>query len=786
MSKIKGFYRHAVENIRKTRQNNIKTLDLKHLNLSSLPPSTFSVSDLEGLQLFRNRLSELPPEIGQLKKLIDLEAEFNQIDKLPRELGDLIELRYLYLKGNKISRLPNEIGKLGKLERLFLNDNEITSLPAEMTNLSNLQVLDLRNNYLNIPPEILENRTNPNSIISYYFNTASIPNDEKTPLRAAKLLLVGQGSVGKTSVVNRLVKNIFNPDENKTDGINITRWKTLDSKYDLNVWDFGGQEIMHATHQFFLTRRAIYLLVIDVRLDEVGNRLDYWLKTIESFGGESPIIIVGNKYDQQPLDLNETGIRAKHPTVTAIIETSCLSGEGIDNLIQEITKTVERLPHVNDTVPKSWSTVKQTLESITKNYMDYDRYLELCENTKIVDKISQETLIDFLNDLGVVLKFTDKRYAELSRAYILNPEWVTQGVYKILNNRDLIQAGGIIDWDRLDNILQPPEYANDKHRRFIIEMMEKFELCYSFGDNGATKILVPDLLRKDEPYTGEWENPLEFEYKYDILPASLLSRFIVRNYNLIHKNVYWRNGVLLNRGNCTAVVIADREENVIRIAVKGDEDYRRSFLTIIREQLEVIHESYNKLNAKEVIYIPDQPGASVNFITLKNNEYLGISTVLPDNSTTTINVKSTLDQFETPAEREYKRRIQESDIPEKLFFHSGDLIYISCHPDDLNKVNPIYDLLQLSGYYPWMPHRDLLIGQNTKTLSQMAIDRSSLFVACISNKSRNSRGDTQIELRDALDKFRGMLPDDIYIIPVRLEEADIIEQLSSLKPLDYF
>lgn len=57
---------------------------------------------------------------------------------------------------------------------------------------------------------------------------------------------------------------------------------------------------MHATHQFFLTKRSLYLLVLDARSSEEQNRLEYWLKIIGSFGGESPVIVVGNKLDLPP------------------------------------------------------------------------------------------------------------------------------------------------------------------------------------------------------------------------------------------------------------------------------------------------------------------------------------------------------------------------------------------------------------------------------------------------------------------------------------------------------
>ncbi|MCP4105248.1 MAG: hypothetical protein GY749_06890 [Desulfobacteraceae bacterium] len=57
------------------------------------------------------------------------------------------------------------------------------------------------------------------------------------------------------------------------------------------------------------------------------------------------------------------------------------------------------------------------------------------------------------------------------------------------------------------------EYPSDKHL-FIIDMMRKFELCFDFEGFADRKFLIPDLLSKEEPYTGEWQDGLEFQYHY--------------------------------------------------------------------------------------------------------------------------------------------------------------------------------------------------------------------------------------------------------------------------------
>ena len=98
----------------------------------------------------------------------------------------------------------------------------------------------------------------------------------------------------------------------------------------LHVWDFGGQEIMHSTHQFFLTQRSLYLLVLNGRQGHEDADAEYWLNLIDSFGEDSPVIVVLNKIKEHPFDLNRRGLMQKFGIVRDFIETDCEDGTGID------------------------------------------------------------------------------------------------------------------------------------------------------------------------------------------------------------------------------------------------------------------------------------------------------------------------------------------------------------------------------------------------------------------------------------------------------------------------
>src|SRR5206468_5042659 len=118
------------------------------------------------------------------------------------------------------------------------------------------------------------------------------------PLNEAKLILLGRGEVGKTCLVNRLVHDRF-VSTTMTRGVQITPWpvQSEGETVRLHVWDFGGQEIQHATHQFFLTESSLYLVVLNGRAGAEDEDAEYWLKFVKTFGGSSPAIVVLNKFE---------------------------------------------------------------------------------------------------------------------------------------------------------------------------------------------------------------------------------------------------------------------------------------------------------------------------------------------------------------------------------------------------------------------------------------------------------------------------------------------------------
>jgi small GTP-binding protein len=593
-------------------------LDLNENGLTHLPAETARLSNLARLYLRENQLTSLPPEIASLANLITLDVWGNQLASGLLEITKLTNLTTLGLGFNQLARLPAEIARLTNLIILDLSHNELKGLPPEIAKLTKLTYLDLRENPLPIPPETL---TNPEDVKAIFAAIAGVASGGR--LNEAKMLVVGDGKVGKSCVVDQLIYGTFNPQKQTTLGVEITdEMKVVQSavkgegeRVKLNIWDFGGQEIQHSTHQFFLTRRSLYLLVVDARKGDQISNIEYWLKLIASFGGDSPIIIVVNQIDQlkgqRPLNLDRKALQEKY-NIRDFVETSCETGQGIPTLKTAITREIEQLKHVRDIWPREWLAIKQLLEGMQADYIPVEKYLEVCREENLNDEDLQQSLLEILHVLGTVVRFPGD-------TQVLNPRWVTQGVYGLLTSKQLVESQGQFDLKDVGTILAgltnaKEHYPSHTHER-LIRVMRHFELCFEFTDRPG-HYLIPRHLYDNEP-DAVWDDSdaLKFQYHYEALPDSVISRFIVRMNQYIAESNYWKNGVFLESGNGEknlAKIKADMVDRRIFISVTGKEQTRRAFLAVIRSAFDEINSNF-KIEIEQKIPVPGFPQVLVSY-----------------------------------------------------------------------------------------------------------------------------------------------------------------------------
>jgi internalin A len=185
----------------------------------------------------------------------ELDLSGFMLTELPASLGLLTQLQTLDVHGNQLTSLPKWLRKLTRLSRLFLHGNDALGIPIEILGPTYSNVFGSR-----------KTSAKPASILDYYFSTRG---KEGQALRELKLVVVGRGGAGKTSLVRRLNGEPLDPGESETHGINISplELECYDGPVTARVWDFGGQHVLHAMHEFFLTARSLYLLVLGERED---------------------------------------------------------------------------------------------------------------------------------------------------------------------------------------------------------------------------------------------------------------------------------------------------------------------------------------------------------------------------------------------------------------------------------------------------------------------------------------------------------------------------------------
>ncbi len=583
---------------------NLQSLYLSDNQLSSLPPEFEQLTNLESLYLGNNQLSSLTLEFRQLTNLQSLYLGNNQLNSLPPEFGKLTNLQILDLRNNQLSSLPPEFGQLTNLQTLGLRNNQLSSLPPEFVQLTNLQTLDLRRNPLPIPPEILgsknlsEGSGDVNEILDFYFRVQDPKETE--PFYEAKFLIIGEGGAGKTSLAKKIADEnykLHQPDEKSTQGIDVIQWHFTQPNgkdFRVNIWDFGGQEIYHQTHQFFLSKRSLYALVADTRKENTD--FYWWLKVVELFSDKSPVLIIKNEKEERQCEVNGGQLRGEFSNLEKILATNLETNRGLAEIKDAIQLYISNLDHLSIPLPKVWVRVRAALENDSRNYISFEEYRTICRGNKLEDRKDMLRLSNYLHDLGVCLHFQDD--STLKHQVILKPEWGTTAVYNVLDNHNVKKKLGCFTKDDLEDIWKSGEYADMRDE--LLQLMMRFKLCYEIPGHRDTYI-APQLLSIEKAdYTWDDRNNLILRYTYTFMPKGMLTRFIVETHPWIEQQkLLWKSGVVLNKDQTRAEVIENYNQSEIKIRVAGNR--KKELMAVVTHELEKIHNSYERLQYQTLV-----------------------------------------------------------------------------------------------------------------------------------------------------------------------------------------
>jgi hypothetical protein len=617
-----------------------KLTNLRELHLSDNEINDYhlleKLTKLNELHINGNRISDCR-FLEKLTNLKVLELSRNQISDC-QFLEKLTNLNSLDLSGNRISDC-RFLEKLTNLHTLNLSNNCISDCQF-LDKLTNLHTLNLSTNLItDISPLrhfiekiglfiVLENHMTYSFTINVHYNPLTNPpvevvkqgNDaiieyfrqkEKSgskPLLEAKMVLLGDGRAGKTSLACRLLSRELPRQEDRTQGVDISigeyRFPVDEGEFVLHIWDFAGQDKYKPLHQFFYTEGAVYVMVADS-----GNaQTDFadWFETAQMFGGEeSPLLVALNEF-REGMGIgtfDEHKWRSQFPKLIKEVQlVNLLTQKGLSILERNIRHFAGQLPHIRSEYPNSWANIRAELERRRDdNYITLKEYLKIAGEQGIPERESALTLSNVLHRIGVCLHYQN---SDLLRQYvILKNEWATAAVYQILEDPTVAEINkGFFKRDDLRRI-----WSNDLYKDMqpqLLALMQEFGLAYPLPNQ--REYITPTLLPNTPP--SDWSFPekdaTEIRIEYDFMPKALITQFIVSQHTDIDRNrtLVWREGVVMSwPGNTLAQVtkFKSRGRDALRILVTGSD--RRGLLTSVVKTLRDLHREYRGIQVYEMI-----------------------------------------------------------------------------------------------------------------------------------------------------------------------------------------
>ncbi|MEM7427319.1 MAG: COR domain-containing protein, partial [Pseudomonadota bacterium] len=458
------------------------------------------------------------------------------------------------------------------------------------------------------------------------------------PLNRVRTIFIGPGAAGKTSLIRALHgEDVVEGDQEQTHGTDLTESGRIeieaaadifelehpDAGITVHFWDFGGQVMAHATHQFFLRSRCLYVLVLDCADERAGRErrnadaeAEYWLEHVKAYGDSSPVMIVGGKCDlKHKVNVDLSRLQRKFPNVVGFYPVSATGAKSdykpeFDSFVRDWVKQLIKLGVHAEMFSRAQFQVMERIKEAaeTHDFLPFNEYEKICDEAglEMEGPAGGQTLRDLLDKLGVIMHFPE---LDLLDADLLNPRWLTYGVYTILFSELCYEAGGRLKTGDVVKILETPPLPAGTNRpvvysrsrcRIIIDAMKAFKVAY---EPQPGHIIVPARLPENEPpHEFDYDGALAFQFDFKgILPRHVLPALIVDRHKEIKRlkagrrkiDAVWEYGVILSPQwglNAEAVVYADaHSEKKLDIRVKGND--ASTYLNLLRQcVLDAVHE----------------------------------------------------------------------------------------------------------------------------------------------------------------------------------------------------
>ncbi len=436
----------------------------------------------------------------------------------------------------------------------------------------------------------------------------------QTRLYQARVLVLGDGGVGKTTLIKRLLR----PDEalphaepatprievsQQTLTLPVPAGETTQAQpVTVHYWDFGGQAWMHSTHQFFLREQALYVVLVNLRENTHKERLLYWLEHVKLFGKGSPAVVVYSKLDElphgQPVypDFDPAQLQRDYGFIQGFFHlTSDLSQPQYRQRFETFQTALQGLlasPQVlGGGMLTQWNDLNQALQAQYRHKAVITRF-EAEQMAKDIGLPQGEvgTALKALDLLGLALQFDDLKIND--NLVVLDPNWIILSLYHVLQYGNTHHFHGKLNIEKIrlafmdeagralsQRLNLPFDTQGDAHSRFLLDLLLHFELAFkvpSRYDLGGSAILSPMLASHavpEHPFrSGRYQpDALHFEVRFArLLPEAVLHQFAARSAEDVWGDGrIWRTGVWLQAPASQAVVSLDSAERTLTLRVNG-------------------------------------------------------------------------------------------------------------------------------------------------------------------------------------------------------------------------
>lgn len=443
-------------------------------------------------------------------------------------------------------------------------------------------------------------------------------NEDADKIHAVRVLLLGPGGAGKSSLADRLQDKEVEKVKRMTPGVDYQHHQSLNlqktfpnfglaqKQLDLFLWDFGGQTIFHGLHRAFLHENCVYVLVVDSRHEQAP---DEWLHQIRHLSGsETKVLLVTNQYEKCKTSQNETRLLREFSDLLSVDSffyfscIDCIPEVGFQHFVTQLFQ---------NGLDSQKMVLKETLDvqkALHKHYQDKNNvFLELDDLENVIEETTSKTNIteevaDKLQQLGFLVKVDHHE-----TSYCLKPEWVIDHSYELLHSAALRDSNGLMASKSLKQCFENSPKAT--YITHLVNFLQERSLCQKL--RSSDEYFFPDAAKANEPelvseILGN-ENALVIRFDMPYLPLGFHAHLVHNMFavsaevGIQNPNDIWRQGFIIRKGSSQAVVQYLLRKNVIEMAFLGSlkDDYSE-LLNIFISNLKTAIANYDGSQIQDV------------------------------------------------------------------------------------------------------------------------------------------------------------------------------------------